>query len=75
MNDERVPEPEPTGALVPPPVPPSTALAAPESLPPRRWAEDDDLVEARRLIRRAVDRALNALDTAGDSIAEAVGLR
>lgn len=74
MDDERVPEPEPSGALVPPPAPPPTALAAPEFLPPRRW-DDDDVVEAGRLLRRAVDRALNALDAAGDSIAEAVGLR
>ena len=74
MDDERVPESEPSGALVPPPVHPPTALAAAAPLPPRRW-DDDDLIEARDLLRRAVDRALDALDDVGDSVARAVGLR
>lgn len=73
MDEERVPEPEPRGALVPPPVHPPTALATAAPLPPRRWA--DDAIESRGVLSRAVDRALDALDTVGDSIAEAVGLR
>ena len=71
--DESLPESEPRGALVPPPVHPSTALAAAAPLHPRRI--DDDVIEARGVIERVVDRALDALDTVGDSIAEAVGLR
>ena len=71
--DERLPDPEPSGALVPPPVHPPTALATAAPLPPRR--RDDDLLEARGLVERAVDRALDALDSVGDSIAAAVGLR
>ena len=73
MDEERIPEPEPSGALVPPPEHPSTAIATAAPLPPRRW--DDDVIEARGLLERAVDRALDALDSVGDSIAEAVGLR
>ena len=73
MDDERVPEPQPSGALVPPPVHPPTALATAAPLPPRRW--DDDVSEARGLLTRAVDRALDALDDVGDRIAEVVGLR
>ena len=73
MDDERIPEPEPAGALVPPPVHPPTALATAAPLPPRPWHED--AIDARGVIERAVNRALDALDTVGDSIAEAVGLR
>ena len=73
MDEERIPESEPSGALVPPPVHPPTALAAAVPLPPRRW--DDDVAEARGVLERAIDRALDALDSAGDRIAEAVGLR
>ncbi len=72
--DEHLPEPEPVGALVPPPVPTPTALATAAPLPPRRSA-DDELAEARNLVARVMNRALDALDTAGDSIAAAVGLR
>lgn len=74
MEDERIPETEPSGALVPPPVHPPTALAAAAPLRPRRW-DDDDLIEARGLLERALVRALDALDDVGDSIARAVGLR
>ena len=73
MDDERLPEPEPSGALVPPPTHAPTALATAAPLPPRR--RDDDVIEARNLLVRAVQRALDALDQAGDSIAAAVGLR
>jgi len=74
MDDERLPETEPSGALVPPPVHPPTTLATAAPLPPRRW-DDDDLVEARGLVARLVTRTLDALDNVGDSIAAAVGLR
>lgn len=72
-DDDRLPEPEPGAALVPPPVHPPTALATAAPLPPRR--HDDDLADARRFVERLVDRALDALDRTGDSIAAAVGLR
>ena len=73
MDDERLPEPQPSGALVPPPVHPPTALATAAPLPPRR--RDEDLVEARSLVARLITRAFDALDNVGDSIASAVGLR
>ena len=74
MDDERLPEPEPSGALIPPPVHPPTALATAAPLPPRRQG-DADLIEARGLVARLVTRTLDALDNVGDSIAAAVGLR
>ena len=73
MDDERIPEPEPSGALVPPPIHPPTALATAAPLPPRR--RPDDALEARAFVTRLVERALDAIDRAGDSIASAVGLR
>jgi hypothetical protein len=73
MDDERLPEPEPSGALVPPPTHPPTALATAAPLPPRR--RDDDAIESRNLLVRAFHRTLDALDQVGDSIAAAVGLR
>jgi hypothetical protein len=75
MDDERLPEPEPSGALVPPPVHPPTALATNAPVPPRRWDDDDLVEEARGLAARLVSRAFDALDNVGDSIAAAVGLR
>jgi hypothetical protein len=73
MDDERLPEPEPSGALVPPPVHPPTALATVAPLPPR--PRDDVATDARALLERVVTRTLDTLDTVGDTIAEAVGLR
>jgi len=73
MEDARLPETEPSGALVPPPTDPPTALATAAPLPPRRW--EDDAIEARNVLVRAVERTLDALDRVGDSIADAVGLR
>lgn len=73
MDEERVPDLEPSGALVPLPVDPPTALATAAPLPPQRW--EDDVIQARGVLERAVERALDALDRVGDSIAETVGLR
>jgi hypothetical protein len=71
--DERLPESEPSGALIPPPTYPPSALATGAPVPPRRWP--DDSIEARDILVRALDRTLDALDRVGDSIAAAVGLR
>ena len=74
-DDERIPEPEPSGALVPPPTYPSTGLATSAPLPPRRW-DDDDVDRRARLLhsRRSTARSTRSI-TVGDSIASAVGLR
>ena len=72
MEDD-LPDPEPSGALVPPPTYPPTALAT-AALPPRR-RDDDEIELAASLLRRAVRSALDTLDAVGDSIATAVGLR
>ena len=73
MDDEFIPEPEPKGQLVPPPRVPPTAVGlallppAPERRPsfPRR----------RRGFHGLVLRAMDALDSLGDTIAETIGLR
>jgi hypothetical protein len=73
MDDERVPEPASSGALVPTPPHPPTARVAAAPPAPRRL--DDHAMEPRGVLERAVDRALDALDVVGDRIADAVGLR
>ena len=73
MDDARLPEPESSGALVPPPSHPPTALATAAPLPPRRW--EDDALDVRDFLARTVERTLDTLDNVGDSIAAAVGLR
>jgi hypothetical protein len=73
MDDARLPETEPSGALVPPPTHPPTALATAAPLPPRPW--EDEVLDARGFFARTIERTLDALDHVGDSIAAAVGLR
>jgi hypothetical protein len=73
-DDERIPEPEPSRALVPLPSHPTTALATATSLPPRAW-DDDDLMAARDFFARVVRGTFDTLDNVGDSIATAIGLR
>jgi hypothetical protein len=74
IDDERIPDSEPSGAIGPPPSYPSTALATSASVPPRQW-NDDDVIAARDFFARVVRRTFDALDNVGDSIAAAVGLR
>jgi len=73
IDDEDIPQPEASGALVPLPSHPSTALTTP-ALVPRRW-QDDDMIAARDFFARVVRRTFDTLDDVGDSIASAVGLR
>lgn len=73
MDDERLPEPEPSGALVPPTIRPPTALATSAPRPPQR--PSNEIARARDLFRDAFRLTFDALDTLGDSIASAVGLR
>jgi hypothetical protein len=74
IDDERIPDPEPSGALVPAPHLPSTAVAGatPWTSPSSR---DDDLLVARDFFTRVVRSTFDALDNVGDSIATAIGLR
>ena len=74
IDDERIADPEPSGALVPAPHVPSTALATPAPLRAPRWG-DDDVIAARELFARVVRSTFDALDNVGDSIATAIGLR
>ena len=67
-----MPEPQPAGALVPPPRNPPTAIAT-AALPPERPSRE--IRPRERSFRLFVQEALDALDDVGDSIAHAIGLR
>jgi hypothetical protein len=73
MIDDILPEPQPSGALVPPPRTPPVALATGEPRWPDRPAREVALSEGffRDLLRTTLD----SLDSLGDSIAGAIGLR
>jgi hypothetical protein len=73
MMDDILPEPQPGGALVPPPRTPPTALATAEPLPPPR--PSSRIVRSEGLFRDLVRDTLDTLDSLGDSIASAIGLR
>lgn len=64
MSDEFTPTPEPSGALVPPPTHPPTAVAAatPEPPLPSRSATTTDAPWLLQTIRRAVNAALDVAD-------------
>ena len=70
--DERIPEPQTSGSLVPPPRHPPTAVATAAPLPPSRPTASR--VRPGR-VQALVAAALDGLDTLGDRIADAVGLR
>jgi hypothetical protein len=73
MIDDFFPEPEPSGALVPPPRNPPTALATAAPLLPRRPSR---VISPREdFFRGLVQSTLDSLDSLGDTIAGAIGLR
>ena len=68
--DEHTPHTEPSGALIPPPRNPPTALATSGSMP------SASRIPARiKGLRGFVDSVLDRLDTLADRIADAAGLR
>ncbi|HEV7992645.1 MAG TPA: hypothetical protein VGP25_12525 [Gemmatimonadaceae bacterium] len=73
MIDDFLPETEPSGALVPPPRTPPTALATAAPLPPR--LPSGAIASREGFFRDLVRSTLDSLDTLGDSIAGAIGLR
>jgi hypothetical protein len=81
--DDDVPVPEPRNDLVPPPRHPPTVVGAgtpgPEPRPPRIVRSTISEVHERpplvALLDRAVTLALDALDAAGDVVAERLGIR
>ncbi len=73
MSDDILPNTEPSGALVPPPRNPPTALATAAPLPPRR--QEESVPERFALLRSLVHSAFDTLDSVGDRIAGAIGLR
>ena len=72
--DDRNPETQPSGALVPPPQVPPGALvtSAPPPPPPSR---EPTITLSTRGLRDLVNAALDELDSLGDRIADAAGLR
>jgi hypothetical protein len=73
MMDDILPEPQPSGALVPPPRTPPVALATAEPVPPRQPSRR--VVRSEGFFRDLVRSTLDSLDSLGDSIADAIGLR
>ena len=73
MIDDPLPEPQPSGALVPPPRGPTTAIATAAPLPPRH---PSPAIRPREgVFRGLVQSTFDTLDRVGDSIAGAIGLR
>jgi hypothetical protein len=76
MEDDYTPETQPSGALVPPPRVPPTAVATSAPLPPRPHSRHPSSYgTSRSLLRGLLRSALDQLDRVGDRIADAVGLR
>lgn len=78
MNSEPVPQPEPRGALVPPPRYPPTAVGVatpPPPREPRRWASEQAMRGPRPALWRLLRACLDALDRVGDGVARAFGAR
>ena len=82
MNFDETPDDLPSteseGQLVPPPRKPPTALSAPASgpdpmrqLPARRWQSPTGHSDVSQAMLRAVDAALDVLDSVGDAVREA----
>jgi hypothetical protein len=73
MIDDILPEPQPSGALVPPPRTPPVALATAEPLQPQRPSLS--VTSREGFFRDLVRTTLDSLDSLGDTIAGAIGLR
>jgi hypothetical protein len=71
--EENLPETQPDGSLVPPPNVPPVALATSAPQPPRLSASRSPW--RTETLRDLATAALDRLDTLGDRIANAVGLR
>lgn len=77
---DEFPSTESKGQLVPPPRKPPTAVSAPASgpeprraLPARRWQSPATRSDVSQAMLRAVDAALDMLDSLGDAVREAAG--
>jgi hypothetical protein len=75
FEDDLTPPTQPSGAYMPPPKVPGTAIAAatPAPLPPRRSREMR--LEDANVIQRFISRTLDVVDSMADSVAEGLGLR
>jgi hypothetical protein len=75
FEDDLTPPTQPSGARMPPPKVPGTAIAAatPAPLPPRRAREMR--LEDANVIQRFISRTLDVVDSMADSVAEGLGLR
>lgn len=71
MTDDPLPQPEPSGALVPPRKYPPTALALSTPPPP----ELPRVTSERPALYRFIYRCMDALDEVGDAVAHALRLR
>jgi hypothetical protein len=72
--DDATPQTEPSGALVPPRKPPSTALATASPAPTPLRPERQPYMREQRL-RHLIAEALDAVDDLADTVAQGLGLR
>ena len=72
MSDDPLPQPEPSGALVPPRKYPPTAVALSTPPPPERLFPR---VSQRPALYRFIYGCMDALDQVGDAVAHALRLR
>lgn len=72
--EDFTPQTQPSGALVPPPKAPGTALATASPAPlPHRPVERS--ISEPTAIRRLIQQTLDAVDELADTLAEGLGLR
>lgn len=73
--DDRNPDTQPSGALVPPPGLPPTAVATSAPFPPPGRRRRASTTERRGWPISLLDAALDQLDVLGDRVASALGVR
>ncbi|HEY7566263.1 MAG TPA: hypothetical protein VH762_01720 [Gemmatimonadaceae bacterium] len=73
MIDDPIPQPEPSGALVPPRKYPPTAVAMSTPPPPERLFPR--VTSQRPVLYRFIYGCMDALDQVGDAVAHALRLR
>ncbi|HXT18934.1 MAG TPA: hypothetical protein VN706_25130 [Gemmatimonadaceae bacterium] len=75
MDNADIPPTQPSGALVPPPRGPRTAVATATPEPPNRHARHPDSWIRRNAFQQFVARTLDAVDDFADTVAAGLGLR